>query len=239
MNIGIIMPVYNQAQYLEAALDSVAAQDYQDKYCVAVNDGSVDSTAWILRRRAKIGVLDGCITHPENMGTAAAINTGFEFLTTDPDEFDALTWISSDNTMEPTWLSELAKPMEEKEAGVIYSGFDYLVPLERGGHATRYLHTPYDPTKLVKDQNCFFGPSFLIRTSVWLEAGLHRGKISHDYDHWLRVEEVCWRRGHPIVGLNRPLCKYLAHVERATVVRKKQYDADHWQAEAVKRRTRK
>ena len=39
-----------------------------------------------------------------------------------------------------------------------------------------------------------YGPAFLIRKDVWLEAGPHRGRISHDYDHWLRVEEACSSR---------------------------------------------
>ena len=42
--ISIIVPCYNQAEYLEEALDSVFAQSYQNWECIIINDGSQDNT---------------------------------------------------------------------------------------------------------------------------------------------------------------------------------------------------
>ena len=42
--VSIIVPCYNQAEYLAEALDSVFSQSYSDWECIIVNDGSPDNT---------------------------------------------------------------------------------------------------------------------------------------------------------------------------------------------------
>ena len=42
--ISIVVPCYNQAQYLEECLQSVLDQTYEKWECLIVNDGSTDNT---------------------------------------------------------------------------------------------------------------------------------------------------------------------------------------------------
>lgn len=42
--ISVIVPCYNQAQYLEECIESVCNQTYQNWECIIVNDGSPDNT---------------------------------------------------------------------------------------------------------------------------------------------------------------------------------------------------
>ncbi|MNQ35096.1 putative glycosyltransferase EpsH [compost metagenome] len=42
--VSIIVPCYNQAQYLDEALESVLNQTYADWECIIINDGSHDNT---------------------------------------------------------------------------------------------------------------------------------------------------------------------------------------------------
>lgn len=226
MKIGVVMPTYNQMEFLPKALESYQKQTYPSQF-VAVNDGSTDETQHVLMQH-KPGV--PWIYRPVNEGTAKAINVGISALT-QTSEFDALTWISSDNEMDPDWLRVLAANMGEFQAGVVYSGFYYV----KNG-VSRNLFVQHNPNRLINDVNCYYGPSFLIRADVWVAAGPHRGKISHDYDHWLRVEEECFRRNLPIIGVDKPLCHYNAHDKRVTVTRVHEFDAHHWQAEARRRR---
>lgn len=48
--ISIIVPCYNQAQYLSETLQSVLEQEYQNWECIIVNDGSPDNTEEVAKR---------------------------------------------------------------------------------------------------------------------------------------------------------------------------------------------
>src|SRR5689334_7383953 len=50
--LSVIVPAYNGARYLPAALDSIAAQRADDIEVIAVDDGSTDDSVDVLRQYA-------------------------------------------------------------------------------------------------------------------------------------------------------------------------------------------
>ena len=47
--VSIVVPCYNQAQYLSEAIESIIKQTYQNWECIIVNDGSPDNTDEIVK----------------------------------------------------------------------------------------------------------------------------------------------------------------------------------------------
>ena len=77
VKVSVIVPAYNGEKYIQAALESVVAQTYQNIEIIAVDDGSTDRTGEIIK---SFGEKVICITQ-ENKGLAAARNTGIRHAT--------------------------------------------------------------------------------------------------------------------------------------------------------------
>lgn len=214
MNIAAIMPTYNQERWLPHAVNSIS---HQVEQLIVVNDGDHSPVVHALAD----------INRPTNGGTAAAINEGWRKL---QKNIDWVTWVSSDNEALPNWRALMEEGARKSDkVGVVYTAYIRKPP-------GSIFFQDHKPEALIQNVNCYYGPSFVIRRDVWERAGGHRGRISHDYDHWLRVEEACWDLGLEIVGLPDPGVVYNVHDERVTVTRAHEFDADKWQREARERR---
>lgn len=150
MKVSVIMPAYNAAAYIEAAISSVLAQTYSDLEIIVVDDGSVDNTLEILDSitdpRLKV-------IHTENHGVSAARNTALDIVQT-----DYVAYLDADDL----WVEDkLERQMEmfiaEPALGLVFSDFvrfddasplvmmrtlfDYIPELSRIPHrATRCRH---------------------------------------------------------------------------------------------------
>lgn len=227
--VSVVMPTYRQAKFLPDALDSLAAQAFQDFELIVVQDGPDPETHIVLSQHE---FMDGrkWLTRTKNGGTADAINEGFKHA-----KGKYWTWVSSDNVMHPHWLGTLAHVLEEIPYDAVYTAYerDTGAMTPDGWKSTRneVFQHPYEP--LINSENCFIGPSFLYRRELHEKVGEHRGAISHDYDWWLRVEE------HGKIGWWEDcLATYRVHGGRITVTKRKTYDAGKWRKEAIRRRER-
>jgi glycosyltransferase involved in cell wall biosynthesis len=77
--VSIIVPCYNQAQYLDECLQSVLNQNFQDWECIIVNDGSPDNTEeitqeWIKKdnRFKYISISNSGVSNARNVGIQSA-----------------------------------------------------------------------------------------------------------------------------------------------------------------------
>ncbi|MDQ6472079.1 glycosyltransferase family A protein [Flavobacterium sp. LHD-80] len=73
--ISIIVPCYNQAQYLDECLQSVLQQTYIDWECIIVNDGSPDDVG-IIAKKWQAKDLRFKYIEKENGGVSSARNVG-------------------------------------------------------------------------------------------------------------------------------------------------------------------
>jgi glycosyltransferase involved in cell wall biosynthesis len=72
MRFSVLIPVYNRAEYIRQAIDSVLSQAFSDYELIVIDDGSTDLTPDVLRSygtRVKM-------IHQENQGAPAARNVG-------------------------------------------------------------------------------------------------------------------------------------------------------------------
>jgi glycosyltransferase involved in cell wall biosynthesis len=72
--VSVVVPVYNGAPFLFDALASIAAQKYEPIEVIIVDDGSTDESSVIAG--SFLAHHDGRLLHQQNLGPAAARNTG-------------------------------------------------------------------------------------------------------------------------------------------------------------------
>lgn len=90
--VSIVMPIYNQHNYLRQCLDSVIAQSLKDIEIICVNDGSTDDSLGILKEYSKNDSRIVIIDKP-NTGYGDSLNVGFKRATgeylgiVEPDDF--------------------------------------------------------------------------------------------------------------------------------------------------------
>ena len=119
--ISIIIPVYNTARYLHKTIDSIIAQEYKTWELILVDDGSTDASGKICDEYAtqddRIRVY-----HQKNSGVSAARNLALDTMTG-----DYVTFIDSDDWIEPKFLSNFAEfPYSDNQ--IVYQGYymDYV-----------------------------------------------------------------------------------------------------------------
>ena len=101
--VSVILPVYNHAAYVTAALDSVRAQTLQDWELIVIDDGSTDDSRAVLQRYVE-RVQDPRIQLylQANAGSHAAINRGLSLA-----RAPYLAILNSDDCFVPTRLERL------------------------------------------------------------------------------------------------------------------------------------
>lgn len=204
---SILVPCYNHARYVGAALESLIAQTDPDWEAVVVNDGSTDESPAILdrfaRRDSRIRVF-----HKANGGVSSALNRAVTEA-----RGDWLCWLSSDDLFEPgklalhrQWFSRepacrffFTHYREVNDATAVISDPDLWQPLpDRAMQVIRLMRGNYLP-----------GISICVRRDAMFEAGpFDEGlRVSQDYDMWLRLlavapgvfipDRTCITRVHP------------------------------------------
>lgn len=198
--VSVIMPVYNTAQYIGDAIDSVLSQDYPNKELIIIDDGSTDGTVDIIRRYQPAITL---LTQ-KNQGSAVARNAGL-----DAARGDYVAFLDSDDIWLPGKLTAQVKYMEQHpQIGMSYGRWKVWKPGPDGqfNAPASFKHTVTDsaaPVGIVKEgsgwlYNRLLFTSLLHTITViarrdlinkvgTFDTALKRGQ---DYDYWLRASRL-------------------------------------------------
>ena len=114
--VSMIVPVYNTAAYLKRCMDSIMAQSFEDFEVILVDDGSNDESPALCdsfedRRVRVIHQANGGLSNARNNGTKAA-------------RAELVTYIDSDDYVEPYYLEYMLRAMEETGAQCVCARSD-------------------------------------------------------------------------------------------------------------------
>lgn len=117
------MPVYGVEAYIARAIESVQLQTYTDWELIIVNDGTKDRSREIAEKYAlndsRIRIID-----KSNGGLTSARLKGLEFA-----QGDYLSFIDSDDTLQPEYLEELYRNILKYDADISMCSFNTVCGL--------------------------------------------------------------------------------------------------------------
>ena len=199
MRASLIIPTFNHARFVGAAIDSALAQTVSAFEVIVVDDGSTDETPAVLARYAgRVRVL-----RQENRGLSAARNAGLAAA-----HGTFVSFLDADDVMAPTKLAAQLEVLERSHA-VGWTYCDVLMETvatgttarasERFGYASRALDGWLFPELIHGNFIPAIAP-LVRRTALEVAGGFdERLTALEDWDMWLRLSLIAEARYTPAV----------------------------------------
>lgn len=188
----VVIPTYNQADYLKEAIDSVLAQTFTEFEVVVVNNHSTDNTREVIDSfdDPRITAIDfsneGVIGAGRNVGIKAA-------------KGDFVSFLDSDDTWYPEKLADVAQVIQQDPGiglichdqamvrdGVVEQHTNYGPPQNYHGHIYDYV--------LEASNGPSTSATTVARSVLQDVSGFSEDRAFitvEDYELWLRLAKVC------------------------------------------------
>ena len=212
LTVSVIIPAFNSARFIGAAIDSVLQQTCPPNEIIVVDDGSTDQTPDITR------AFPVKYLHQENAGPSAARNRGIQ-----ESSSELVAFLDADDVWLGHKLAVQTKAFETyPDAGFSFSTVWNLYE----GSNPKISHAPYYPPELVRwlrrqdaSQDAVFGSvyklllhknfvatsSMVVRRDLIERVGIFDRALRgcEDYDYWIRLARLA-----PAVFLQSPVSRY-------------------------------
>lgn len=158
LTLSIVIPAYNEERYLKACLGSIAKQEVQPDEILVVDNNSVDATAQIALRNARVKIL-----HETKQGVFYASQRGFSATRS-----DIIARIDADSLLPPGWVRRVINDFEKDKSLAATTGpvTYYDMPLSKYNWwfnhlmcAFTYRHSPTTPF--------LYGSNMAVRRRNW------------------------------------------------------------------------
>ena len=124
-SVSVIIPAYNEADFIRRALDSLLKQDCQNFELIVVNNNSTDDTAEIARNYGAV------VIREPKQGVAKARQAGFLVA-----KAGIIATTDADTKLPSDWISKIIKQFNDKPNLVAYGG---VYSLHSGPKLARWL----------------------------------------------------------------------------------------------------
>jgi glycosyltransferase involved in cell wall biosynthesis len=213
VTVSVLLPVFNGARTLPAAIDSILAQTHRDFELIMIDDSSTDNSAEVIRAYAGRDQRILPVYHARNAGLAPTLNEGLQLA-----QGDFVARMDQDDESLPQRLARQLEYMSAHPRAAVAGSF--VFHMGRWRRYDRLVEFPTKPEEIrtaLQRYNCLYHPSTMLRRSAILDLGGYRSAFQNaeDYDLWLRVSKA-----HDLENIPEPLIRYRLSVNGMTLGRK-------------------
>lgn len=202
VKVSIVMPVYNGARFLDAAMASALADDFESFELVAVDDGSTDETPALLAAWAARDPRVRVVRRETNGGIPAALNDGLHAA-----RGEYVARFDADDLFVPGRLRRQAEVLDRyAEVVLVSTWFEVIDDERRTLGVYKRAENPVVTAFLLSFFNVIGGHAqVMFRRKLVLSLGGYREEYAtaEDYDLWNRLAEQGAIVVLPFVGLRR------------------------------------
>jgi len=216
---SIIIPLYNKAPYIAKAIQSVAAQTFQEFELIVIDDGSTDESIEKLRilsselgKKTPEFIAKLKIVEQQNQGVSNTRNNAVKLA-----KYDYIAFLDADDWWEPTFLEEMKALIEgHSEAGIYGSSYfkvrngKFIIPnigvdkeFTKGyiDYFEVYAKTMWMP---------LWTGAIVIPKAIYKEFNGFKSelKMGEDFHLWVRIADK-----YKVAFLNRQLSNYNQDVD--------------------------
>lgn len=202
---SIVTPSFNQAAYLETAIDSVLKQDYPNTEYIVIDGGSTDGSVDLIKRHAKN--FSSWVSEPDR-GQTDALNKGFA-----RSKGKYLAWLNADDRLKSNAVTEAVDFLESHpEIGLVYGDADFIDA--RGRVIGRFAARQTDFARLLRGYVHIPQQAAFWRAELWQRVAPLDTTLTFamDYDLWVRLAKISQIHYHP-----RLWAEFRLHADSKTI----------------------
>src|SRR5262249_36361644 len=204
--ISVVVPSYNQGQFLAETLESIFAQEYPRLEVVVMDGGSTDDSVALIKSYAPL------LTYWQSQrdgGQSSAINDGVRRCTG-----DLVTWLNSDDFYWGHALWDVGRAWAQHPGRGLYIGNGFRYD-QRTGEYLPFLprHVALNRDALLRGPAYLLQPATFVLRRAWQQVGGLNPELHYcmDWDLFLRVA-----RDHSAVLINEFLAVSREYAETKT-----------------------
>lgn len=167
--VSVIIPCYNQGQYLQEAVDSVLASTYENIEIIVVDDGSTQDVEFLktfVAEKTKI-------IHQENQGLAMSRNNGIKIA-----NGKYILPLDADDKIYPTYIEKAVKAIEDNDKiGIVYCEAEFF------GAVTGKWELPEYKFPEILAGNLIFNTA-MYKKADWELCGGYKKEMCHGFEDW-------------------------------------------------------
>ncbi len=207
MKVSIIIPTYNRAHYLDAALKSVMQQEYSDLEIIVVDDGSTDGTSGVINAYTSDSRV--VYVYQDNSGKPSIARNHGLLLATG----ELICFLDSDDLLLPcSIVKRVSAFLKHEDLALLCSSLVHFKDFDQVDYSWNTIQrdrqwiaslplgcvvSTYGTLTLFGrnvafeffDSNAIFTSTVMMRRSVFAKVGNFDEKLTicEDYDLWMRI----------------------------------------------------
>jgi glycosyltransferase involved in cell wall biosynthesis len=180
--ITVLLPAYNNSEYIETAIRSILNQTFTDFELLIIDDFSTDDTVDKIKKFSDSRIR--LILNEKNLGLGSTLNLGLELA-----RYDLVARMDGDDISLPDRLSVQHDFMKANQDVGVLSGSYAMISDGKIIYSVRAAETHAEIRQRLILHSEIMHPCVMYRKSIILKYGGYKNIPVEDYELWLRIKD--------------------------------------------------